>query len=272
MPRLPSLCSASFPPLLPRRSGPDLSHPFSRPPIRSLSCASLFSAVCWSVVVYQKHLLFSFPKSPHTRDNTHAHRCINIYIYTVYVYMNTKQANLWDAEARTRTLSGGAAGHVCVCASSCRWCSFSKKKEKKRKSTSLPRELSAIADLNPHRYLSAASSFWTAVAAVTKQVHTFFVFQEQTQEPQQSALGPFECIQCRVFTETGHKLGVHVNTVLPQNHASETGAGLTYDHSNHEWLFFVFKFYFLSLVLLGENSLQIFLFSFFFFHYKYINI
>lgn len=149
---------------------------------------------------------------------------------------------------------------------------FQKKKKKKRKSTSLPRELSAIADLNPHRYLSAASSFWTAVAAVTKQVHTFFVFQEQTQEPQQSALGPFECIQCRVFTETGHKLGVHVNTVLPQNHASETGAGLTYDHSNREWLFFVFKFYFLSLVLLGENSLQIFLFSFFFFHYKYINI
>lgn len=156
--------------------------------------------------------------------------------------MDTKQANLWDAEARTRTcaLSGGAAGHVCVRASSCRWCSFSKKKKKKRKSTSLPRELSAIADLNPHRYLSAASSFWTAVAAVTKQVHTFFVFQEQTQEPQQSALGPFECIQCRVFTETGHKLGVHVNTVLPQNHASETGAGLTYDHSNREWLFFCF--------------------------------
>lgn len=180
MSRLPSLCSASFPPLLPRHSGPDLSHPFSRPPIRSLSCASLFPAVCWSVVVYQKHLLFSFPKSPHTRDNTHAHRCINIYIYTVYVYMNTKQANLWDAEARTRTctLSGGAAGHVCVCA-----CVrlrvadavFQKKKKKKRKSTSLPRELSAIADLNPHRYLSAASSFWTAVAAVKAGTY-FFCF------------------------------------------------------------------------------------------------
>lgn len=190
-----------------------------------------------------------------------------LYIYCICIHEYKTGKPLRCRSSHPHTLWRCCRTRVRVC-----WCSFSKKKEKKRKSTSLPRELSAIADLNPHRYLSAASSFWTAVAAVTKQVHTFFVFQEQTQEPQQSALGPFECIQCRVFTETGHKLGVHVNTVLPQNHASETGAGLTYDHSNREWLFFVFKFYFLSLVLLGENSLQIFLFSFFFFHYKYINI
>lgn len=85
--------------------------------------------------------------------------------------MNTKRSNLWDTEAHTHTHTHlqtlRMCCRTCACVSSCHWCSF-------KKSTSLPRELSAIADLNPHRYLSAASSFWTAVAAVTKQVHFCF--------------------------------------------------------------------------------------------------
>lgn len=103
-----------------------------------------------------------------------------------------------------------------------------------KKSTSLPRELSAIADLNPHRYLSAATA--SELLWLPLQSRYIFVFQEQTREPQQSALGPFECIWRRVFTEAGHKQRIHVNTVLPQNHTTERegGAGLTYDHSNRE--------------------------------------
>lgn len=200
------------------------------------------------------------------------HKYLYIYCICIHEYKTGKPLRCRSSHPHLHTLWRCCRTRVRVCVF-VSLMQFFKKKEKKRKSTSLPRELSAIADLNPHRYLSAASSFWTAVAAVTKQVHTFFVFQEQTQEPQQSALGPFECIQCRVFTETGHKLGVHVNTVLPQNHASEMGAGLTYDHSNREWLFFLFLSFISCLWCCWVKTVCRSLFSpFFFFHYKYINI
>lgn len=177
--------------------------------------------------------------------------------------MNTKRANLWDTEARTRTpaRSGCVSGRVRA--------RLRVTDAVFKKSTSLPRKLSAIADLNPLRYVSAASSFWTAVAAVTKQVH-FFVFQEQTREPQQSALGPFLNAFNAGFLQ---KTGLHVNTVLPQLHATEQeGCGaFIYDHSNREWLFFI-----PSLPCLWccrvKNNCRTLSFTRFIFQYKYINI
>lgn len=140
--------------------------------------------------------------------------------------MNTKRANLWDTEAHTHThacgLSGCVAGRVCTCL---------RATAVLNKSTSLPRELSAIADLDLH---SAASSFWTAVAAVTKQVH--FCFSGNKPGSLSRALSDhLNAFSAGFLKEPGHKLRVHVNTVLPQNHAIEAGGDI-YDHSNREWL------------------------------------
>lgn len=146
--------------------------------------------------------------------------------------MNTKRANLWDTEARTHTctLSGCVAGRVC--ASSCHWCSF-------KKSTSLPRELSAIADLNAHRYLSAASSFWTAVAAVTKQVHTFLFFRNKPESLSRALsdhLNAYSAgfLQKRDTSRESTSTQSYLRIILQNG-----GVGLTYDHSNREWLFFI---------------------------------
>lgn len=148
--------------------------------------------------------------------------------------MNTKRSNLWDTEAHTHThlQTLRMCCRTCACVSSCHWCSF------KKKSTSLPRELSAIADLNPHRYLSAASSFWTAVAAVTKQVHFCF----SGTNPRASAERPRTIW---MHTAQGfYRNGTQVESPCQHSLTSESyyrtgGAGLIYDHSSREWLFFI---------------------------------
>lgn len=152
--------------------------------------------------------MFSSPRS-HTPETTHTH----ISIYTVYVQMNTKRAKPLRHSHTRRPAN--ASRDVCLCVTDAVL----------NKSTSLPRELSAIADLNLH---SAASSFWTAAAAVTKQVHFFFFFRNKPGSLSRALWEPFECTQRRVFTQPGHTLRVHVNTFLPQNHATEWGWGGAY--------------------------------------------
>lgn len=191
-----------------------------------------FPAVCWSIVFYPETFTLLFPKSPHTRDNTHTRSHTYLYILYMYTWIQ-KRANLWDTEARGHTcrLSGCVAGHVC--ASSCHWCSF-------KKSTSLPRKLSAIADLNPHRYLSAASSFGTAVAAVTKQVHTFLFFRNKPEGLSRALSGHLNAysagfLQKRDTSRESMSTQSYLRIIV-QNRG---GAGLTYDHGNREWLFFI---------------------------------
>lgn len=182
--------------------------------------------------------------------------------------MNTKRANLWDTETQTFTHlhAQDELQDTCVCV-------FVSLMQFKKKSTSLPRELSAIADLNPLRYVSAASSFWTAVAAVTKQVH--FLFSGANWEPQQSALRPFWMHSTQGF----YRNGTHVNTDLPQYHATEQEGGgayiyiyiYIYNHSKREWLFFI-PFLPCLWCRWAKIALQNSFCYSFIFRYKYINI
>lgn len=153
--------------------------------------------------------------------------------------MNTKTGKplrCRSSHTHTCRLSGCDAGRVCACL---RVTDAVLKKKKSR--TSLPRELSAIADLNLHRYISALRAaselLWLPLQ---KQVH-FFVFsgtKKNLRGPQQSAsrnhLNAYT--SQGFYRKTGHTLRVHVNTVLPQNHTYRTAgrAGRLYDHSNRE--------------------------------------
>lgn len=88
---IPSTLLSHLPPPLPRRRGltsSTLAQLFS--PCAPQALRVSYPAVGRSVVFYPETFTPLYPKSPHTRDNTHTH----IYIYTVYVYMNTKRANL----------------------------------------------------------------------------------------------------------------------------------------------------------------------------------
>lgn len=150
---------------------------------------------------------------------------------------------------------------TCVCVRSCHRCSF-------KKSTSLPRELSAIADLNPHRYLGAASSFWTAVAAVTKQVHFCFSGTNPGASAERSwtILNAYSAgfLQKRDTSRESMSTQSYLRIML-QNRG---GVGFYTIIATVNDIFYSFSS--LSLVSLGENTLQN---SFsHFFHYKYINI
>lgn len=118
----------------------------------------------------QNHLLRS-PKSPHTRDK-HSHtKYIYKYCICINEYKNGQTSEMQKL-AHTHLQTLRMRRRTCVCVSSRHWCSFKKKKSR----TSLPRELSAIADLNLHRYISALRAaselLWLPLQ---KQVH-FFVF------------------------------------------------------------------------------------------------
>lgn len=132
---------------------PLLIHPRSTFPLN----LSLLSCCLQACSLLCRNMWASLSQMPtHQRQHTHTH----LWIYCICIKQNRKP--LRHGGPHTHTHACGPAGRVC--ARSCHWCSLNK-------STSLPLELSAIADLNLH---SAASSFWVAVAALTKQVHFCF--------------------------------------------------------------------------------------------------
>lgn len=45
-----------------------------------------FPAVCWSIVFYPETFTLLFPKSPHTRDNTHTQTHTYLYIYCICIH------------------------------------------------------------------------------------------------------------------------------------------------------------------------------------------
>lgn len=132
-----------------------------------------------------------------------------------------------------------------------------------KKSTSLPRELSAIADLNAHRYLSAASSFWTAVAAVTKQVHTFLFFRNKPKSLSRALsdhLNAYSAgfLQKRDTSRESTSTQSYLRIILQNG-----GVGLTYEIIATVNDYFLFLLFLVSGVVGGKYSAELFLFLIF---------
>lgn len=160
--------------------------------------------------------------------------------------------------------------HACtplqgLCASSCHWCSF------KKKSTSLPRELSAIADLNPHRSsisaLRAASELlWLPLQS--RYILFCFSGTNLRRSAERSRTIWMRTVQgfYRNGTQAESPCQHSLTSVSYYRGGGVGGRGVHVIIAtvNDYFLFFLS----LSLVLLGKNTPW----NSFFFHYKYINI
>lgn len=198
--------------------------------------------------------------------------------------MNTKTGKplrCRSSHTHTCRLSGCDAGRVCACL---RVTDAVLKKKKSR--TSLPRELSAIADLNLHRYISALRAaselLWLPLQ---KQVH-FFVFSGTKKTSGGLSRAPLGTIWMhihrRVFTGKRDTRWESMSTqsylrIIRTEQRGGPGVYMIIATVNDYFLFLLF----LVSGVVGwkkkkysaETLFFFFSFSpFFFFHYKYINI
>lgn len=104
--------------------------------------------------------------------------------------------------------------------------------KKKKKSTSLPRELSAIADLNPPQISQCCEQLLTCCGCRYKAGTYFFFFcfsGTKIREAQQSALGPFWMHTVQGFYRNGTQAESPCQHSLTSESYYRTGrAGLTY--------------------------------------------
>lgn len=150
-----------------------LARPPPRPPRAPQAprvCFFFFLPSAGSVVFYPEPFT-PLSQIPTHQRQTQSHKYIYKYCICINEYKNGQTSEMQKL-AHTHLQTLRMRRRTCVCVSSRHWCSFKKKKSR----TSLPRELSAIADLNLHRYISALRAaselLWLPLQ---KQVH-FFVF------------------------------------------------------------------------------------------------
>lgn len=285
-PSLP-LQLSRLPPHLPRRCCLTSStpRPTSPPPAsRSSSSASLFFFFflpsAGSVVFYPEPFT-PLSQIPTHQRQTQSHKYIYKYCICINEYKNGQTSEMQKL-AHTHLQTLRMRRRTCVCVSSRHWCSFKKKKSR----TSLPRELSAIADLNLHRYISALRAaselLWLPLQ---KQVH-FFVFSGTKKTSGGLSRAPLGTIWMhihrRVFTGKRDTRWESMSTqsylrIIRTEQRGGPGVYMIIATVNDYFLFLLF----LVSGVVGwkkkkysaETLFFFFSFSpFFFFHYKYINI